>query len=379
MALARGFLGLRVLHCIPHVHLGGADVGTLELVRSLNRLEGMEARLCVFLGRKATESRLHGIKEPILLDFRGSHRRLGEYLEFRRQLRRQVQDWRPEIVHSHLWPACRWTGTALVDMDVRHVWHVRDTRDWLVGRDVRFAFLRLWTRWLVKKIQPRFLAVSRAAAAYSALPLGVEESCFDVISSGVDATRFKPGTVSTRAVPKIGVVAGFRPEKGHSVFFRALTLLRDNGVGFEVELAGTGSTLESSRRLCRDLGLEDSVRFLGNIEDIPGFLGTLDLLVLPSTGCEGLPLSILEAMAARVPVVATDVAGTAEIVRNGVTGYLVKPGDAVALAEGVSTALGERSWNSLLVETAYNSVMKSHSNDVIAQRVQSIYADLLNR
>lgn len=379
MALACGVCGLRVLHCIPHVHLGGSDVGTLELVRSLNRLEEVEARLCVFLGRQAPRDRLRGIDDPILLDFRGSHRSPRDYLEFRRELRRRVKDWRPEIVHSHLWPACRWTGTALGGMVIRHVWHVRDTRSWLVESHPRSTLLRLWTRRLVRKLKPRCLAVSRAAAAHCARPLGLDEAQFGVISSGVDTTRFKSRTICDRKIPKIGVVAGFRPEKGHSVFLRALQLLRENGIGFEVELAGTGSTLETSRRLCQELDLQDFVRFLGSIEDVPAFLGTLDLFVLPSIDCEGLPLSVLEAMAAKVPVVATNVGGTQEIVKNDVTGYLVKPGDTVSLAAGISAALNERSSGSRLVERAYQRVLKYHSTVAVAQRVQATYVEVMNR
>jgi len=379
VALACGCSGLRVLHCIPHVHLGGSDVGTLELVRSLNQLEGVEARLCVFLGREATRGRLRGIEDPILLDFRGSHRNPIAYLEFRRELRRQVREWRPAILHSHLWPACRWTGTALRDMDVPHVWHVRDTRDWLVDSNPRAVLLRLWTQRLARRMEPRCLAVSRAAAEHSARPLGLDETHFDIVSSGVDTTRFKPRERSARAIPRIGVVAGFRPEKGHSVFLRALRLLHENGIRFEVELAGAGSTLEASRQLCRELGLEKSMRFSGNVEDIPALLGTLDLLVLPSTGCEGLPLSVLEAMAAKVPVVATDVGGTREVVQTGTTGYLVRPGDAVSLAAGISAALDERGSASSPVDAAYQRVLKYHSNIAVAKRVQAIYVELLNR
>lgn len=379
MACLGGCSRLRVLHCVPHVHLGGADVGTLELVRSLNRLDGIEAQLCVFLGGQAPSNRLHGIENPILLDFQGSHRRPREYQKFRRELRQRVRDWQPDIVHSHLWPACRWTGTALRDFDCFHVWHIRDTRDWLLAPNPRSVLLRFWTRWLIRRIHPQCLAVSRAAAVHSCCPLGLQESVFHIVSSGVDLSRVVHRNCAPRRVPKIGVVASFRPEKGHAVLLRALRQLRDRGAEFNVEMAGTGATLEDSRRLCQQLDLEGSVRFLGSVDDVPGFLATLDLFVLPSVRCEGLPLSVLEAMCARVPVVATDVGGTGEIVQNGVTGYLVRPNDVAALAGSISTALDERSSGLRLVENAYQRVSEAHSSEAVASRVRSIYTELLSR
>jgi len=103
-----------------------------------------------------------------------------------------------------------------------------------------------------------------------------------------------------------------------------------------VEVAGGGPCLEDLKRLVVELGIAERVTFLGEVRDVPAVLARARLFVLPSRS-EGIPLTVLEAMARGLPVVATRVGGLPEVVVEGKTGYLVPPADPAALAEAILT------------------------------------------
>jgi glycosyltransferase involved in cell wall biosynthesis len=127
----------------------------------------------------------------------------------------------------------------------------------------------------------------------------------------------------------VAVVAAFEERKGHAVLVEAARTL---GPRVRFALAGDGEALERTRRAAADL---PNVRFLGRRPDVPAILAAADALVLPSLANECLPYAILEAMAAGLPCVGTDVAGIPEEIEDGVSGYVVPPGDAPALARAI--------------------------------------------
>jgi glycosyltransferase involved in cell wall biosynthesis len=122
--------------------------------------------------------------------------------------------------------------------------------------------------------------------------------------------------------------------KGVDTLLKAADILLKTG-SFLFLIAGDGPDREDFTSMADTLGLRQSVRFLGYRQDIPTLLKAADLFVLPSLS-EGLPLSVLEAMAAKRAIVATRVGGIPDLVEDGITGLLVNPGDAVALAEAIN-------------------------------------------
>jgi glycosyltransferase involved in cell wall biosynthesis len=141
-------------------------------------------------------------------------------------------------------------------------------------------------------------------------------------------------------VTRLFCAARLAPEKGLSFLIHALKLLLDDGHGLELRLAGGGPSKEELEQLTKELGLSGHVHFLGYLgEDaVIRELQTSDLFVLPSF-VEGLPVSAMEAMAVGVPVIATNIAGTSELIEDGKTGLLVRPSDAKALANAVVTMM----------------------------------------
>lgn len=119
------------------------------------------------------------------------------------------------------------------------------------------------------------------------------------------------------------MVARFEPQKDHATLIRALGGL--TAQLWELDLVGEGPGMPAMRALAAELGIADRIRFLGQRMDVQRLLGAAQIATL-ITNWEGLPLSILEAMRAGLPVVASDVGGIAETIREGESGYLVRRG-----------------------------------------------------
>ncbi len=173
------------------------------------------------------------------------------------------------------------------------------------------------------------------------------------IPNGIDTERFahassdRDKVLSTLALPKpmsclVTVVAGLNNQKGHEYLIRAVPSILSKVPGVIFLFIGEGHLLPFLRGLARDQGAGDDIIFAGKRPDIPEILAVTDLVVLPSL-FEGMPLSVLEAMAAGKAVVATNVDGTAEVVQDGITGYLVPPADSAALAKRILDLLMDES------------------------------------
>ena len=141
--------------------------------------------------------------------------------------------------------------------------------------------------------------------------------------------------------PLVLTAARFTAQKDHATLVAAVPSVLARNPETCFVLAGDGPLLEDVRHAAAELGVGPAIRMLGHRSDVPDLLGAADLFVLPSR-FEGLPLAVLEAMAAGVPVVATRIGGTEEAVLDGTTGQLVRPGDPAELAAAISAALGDR-------------------------------------
>jgi glycosyltransferase involved in cell wall biosynthesis len=152
------------------------------------------------------------------------------------------------------------------------------------------------------------------------------------VRNGIDLSRFAySGPVP--GGPAV-MVARLAPEKDHATLLQAWARVVAEQADFRLEIAGDGPCLSSLQALAGSLGLGDRVRFLGRVDDVAGLLGRAGMLVL-SSRLEGISLTLLEAMARGLPVVATRVGGNPEVVVDGETGFLVAPGSPDDLAAAI--------------------------------------------
>jgi glycosyltransferase involved in cell wall biosynthesis len=236
--------------------------------------------------------------------------------------------WRPDILVSHGFSDHIWGRFAGVLAGVRHLVHVEHNT-----RERYTAWRRLQTRWLARRTD-LFIGVSEGVRQ-SLLGLGMPAARTIAIPNG---TRLEPfATADEHAyeqrLPHILMPARFARQKDHATLLEALALLRTDGLRPRLGLAGGGSASHQrkARRLCTRLGLDDQVDFLGQRPDIPALLMGRQICVL-SSHYEGMPLTLVEAMAAGCVAVGSAVPGIRELLSDGVDGRLFEHRSAPALA-----------------------------------------------
>jgi colanic acid/amylovoran biosynthesis glycosyltransferase len=170
------------------------------------------------------------------------------------------------------------------------------------------------------------VTVSRANAQYIQQQFNVPPAKVHVIPCGVNTSLFKPAPEQPNGVPLVVCVARHVVVKNLSLLLRALSILAESNVTFRAVLIGDGPCHEELKELSRDLRLDKQVEFLGSAtqDQVLPWLQRANVAVLSSQN-EGMPVSLMEATACGVPVVATAVGGIPELVRDGVTGFLTPP------------------------------------------------------
>jgi glycosyltransferase involved in cell wall biosynthesis len=173
-------------------------------------------------------------------------------------------------------------------------------------------------------------------------------------------------------------VARYTYQKGHDTLLDAIPSVLAGAPCARFVWVGTGPLEAVMREAVCARGLDRHVAFLGQRHDVPDLMRGADLFVLPSR-FEGLPLAVLEAMAAKLPVVATRVCGTEEAVQDGVTGVLVEPDDPQALAAALSNVLTKPHLARRLGASGYARVKRAFEASRMAQATLALYRELLDR
>jgi glycosyltransferase involved in cell wall biosynthesis len=213
------------------------------------------------------------------------------------------------------------------------------------------------------------------------LKSGIPASLIHVIPSGIDFSPFRE--VTSRDFLRqefsfapddylVGIVAALEDHKGHTYLIQASKILKEQAPKIKFVVVGTGSLRLELDKQVRDLGVEDIIFFLGFREDVPRILASLDLFVL-SSHLEGMGSSLLDAMASRLPVVATQAGGIPEVVINKETGLLVPPRDAEALAQAILGLYRDREVAARYARRGFDVVHEKFSAEAMAERVVRLY------
>ena len=241
----------------------------------------------------------------------------------------------------------------------------------LLGIDLQHALL---TRCLHRHVAVSRFVASRLRDRFHVPP----EKIVVIPNAATSGARAKPAPRSelarNGAGPVVLTVARLDGQKGITHLLDAVAAVPQASFA----IAGDGPNRDALEQRAMALGVSDRVRFLGHRNDVPALLAAADLFVLPSL-YEGLPLAVLEAMAAGVPVVATAIGGTDEVVRDGETGTLVPPANPEALAAAIGRALFDRDRASRLALAARSLVASEYSVASMVGSVSRLYDQLRAR
>ncbi len=327
----------RVAHVVLGLRAGGLERVVLDLVQGMDRAR-FDPMVIALDEPGELAPRLAPMEVPLRLLERGrglDPRVIGELSEV---LGREGID----LVHTHN-PRPHVHG-ALAALAARRVTGKRPrvvhTKH---GRNYPDDLGRVIANRMASALTDRIVAVSDDARRVA---LEIERGStrrLVTIRNGVDTRVFQPGdAVRARRlldVPEdvlhVGCVARLSPEKDHATLIQAFARVRTVHPGARLSLVGEGPERGALEALCKKFGLQGAVFFLGHRDDVPALLPGFDLFALASR-TEGTSLTLLEAAAAGLPIVATRVGGNPEVVADGETGLLVPAGEPVALADAIS-------------------------------------------
>jgi glycosyltransferase involved in cell wall biosynthesis len=220
------------------------------------------------------------------------------------------------------------------------------------------------------------IAISRGLARYLEEVEGFDGESFEIVHYGIE-----PNGVPTPYggdVPRLLCVGRLIPIKGHVVLLRAFAAAKERIPALELEIAGRGPLEPALKALARELGVSDSVRFLGHVTPIRSAIERAAIVVVPSMG-EGFGMVALEAMERSRPVIAASIGGLGELVRDEETGILVPPGEAVPLRDAIVRLAGDLSLGRALGEAGRSRAVSRFQQIFCTERTELLYEGALER
>ncbi len=364
---------LSVTHVVLSMDCGGLESIVLGLAREGRRLGQRVAVACLErTGAMASQVEALGARVICI------HKRPGLRLATVGRLESLLRELVPDIVHTHHIGALFYTGPAARRAGVPSVVHTEHGR---------YLSERRRTRWLGRlagRYASRFLCVSPTIAAEAEAYHIVPRRKIQVVPNGIDLDRFRDRNDSSRVrqsvgippdAPSIGTIGRLCEIKRQDLLIRAFRRVRARFANAHLVIVGDGPWMGLLRQLVVDLNLDDWVHFVGYQSQPERYLQAMDVFTLSSQS-EGMPLTILEAWAAGVPVVATRVGGLPELVEHGRTGLLVEFGDEAALAGAMGDLLANPDL-SLRLRAAGREGVELFSLARMADAYQHHYLELL--
>ena len=344
---------------------GGVQVHVRGLADGL-AARGHEPTILAPASAAVRDPDVHVVGRPVRIPYGGKVSPISPSHAAWRRVREALEVLEPDLVHAHepFSPSVSMFATLASRAPVVATFHAFHERSRLLG--AASPLLRRVARRLDATI-----AVSEAAASFVA---PVVPRVTDVVPNGVDVTRFASGEPRPDAPPPPVIlwIGRLDPQKGFGVAVRAFAEIAAEREDATFVVAGDGK----DRVALADLRPEirRRVRMLGAVanEDLPGHLASASVFVAPATGHESFGVVLVEAMAAGVPVVATDIEGYREVVRDDVDGLLVRPGDPHVVAAAVLRVLGDGALATRLGASGRER-SRTYGWDAVVPEIEAIY------
>ncbi len=381
---------IKVMHIIARLNIGGAAVYVIELVEQLNDL-GYDAQLiCGVVGKDEGDMRYIADERHVAVTILP---RLGREISFVGDLTTVFRLWRlirrerPDVVHTHTAKAglvgrlAAWLSGVPV---IVHTFHGHVFAGYFGGLKTK-VFLQLER--FCARLSTRLITLSPDLKRDLATVFKIAPAeKIEIIQLGFDLRKllavqrsngnFRAEQHIPDRAPLIGIVGRLVAIKNHEFFFEAARRVLDQLPTAYFAVVGDGERRLELEALAQSLGIADHVRFTGWITDLTPVYSALDTLVLCSKN-EGLPVSLIEAMAAGVPVVATAVGGGNDLLDGGCLGAISPPESAAALSDAILQTLAESSTAQNTAQIARAAVRERYDISQSAAKTDALYRQLL--
>jgi glycosyltransferase involved in cell wall biosynthesis len=365
---------IKVLQLIASLPVGGAE----DLVAAM--VTGLDPQR--FKVQAATIGLPGAVGEELT---RAGYPVVGLGLDLRRtsfwrlvaRVRALLKDFKPDILHTHLYHPNLYGRLASVGLGLRGV--VASVHN----SYTRVKLHRCLWNFLLSAITDKVLVSSpqvwQDVRTWDRMPAGKLE----VFPYGINLSNLDDAADPAEIRAELGVdgfvlglVGRLEEQKGQRFLLAALPELSREIPDLFVLLVGEGREGEALRRLAEELGVGPLVRFLGTRRDLPRIFRAMDLFIQPSLW-EGLPLTLLMAMGARLPVVGTRVSGMTEVIEDGTNGRLVAPGDSDALAGVILELYRHPELRVRMAEAGRQTVERKYSQEAMLRRLEEIYLQIM--
>jgi phosphatidyl-myo-inositol alpha-mannosyltransferase len=345
---------------------GGVQVHVRGLGEQLRR-RGHEVLALTPSRTRPVEPWVVGVGGPLDIPYNASNAPVSPWPSTRRHVRAALATFRPDVVHAHepLAPSASMFATLSGRAPVVGTFHAGLDR--ARAYDLAAPFLRRVARRLAVRV-----AVSERAAATARRRLG---GVYEIVPNGIDVRAFSSATPRTDLGPGMNLlfVGRLHERKGFRTGVEAFERLAHEHGDLRLVVAGDGRDRSAVAALPADV--RERVTMLGAVpnRELPPVHRACDVFVAPNRGGESFGVVLLEAMAAGLPVVASDIPGYDEVVTDGLDGLLVAPGNVVALAATIARVLGDPALSARLAE-AGRARAATFDWDVVAARLEELYA-----
>jgi glycosyltransferase involved in cell wall biosynthesis len=364
----------KILHVITSTQVGGAENHLLSLTKGLQK-DGWDCSVAYLKGRPDLNAEYAAAGIPVRpLDLKpwldvGTLRRLVGL----------IRQERPDIVHAHLFPAEVYATVALLvgRSRAKLVCTKHNDEDFLRRLHFRVG------HWLISHRAARTIVISEYLRRYTIAVGAADPSRLVMIPYGHDSLPARRNRDGIRrelglgnGIFVIGTVGRLVPQKGHRHLVEAVRLMLAEGEKVALVIAGEGPLRETLEAQIGTSGLGRHVALTGFRRDIPELMAALDAFVLPSLW-EGFGLVLLEAMAAARPIIASRVSAIPEIVEDGVSGLLVPPGDARALADALILLRRDAGRREALGAAGAERLRREFTLERVLERTTAVYRSVL--
>lgn len=367
---------LKILHVLDSLNVGGMERVVINVANGLDPTRFEQAVCCI--SRLGTAAHLLNANVQQFDMGKGDERALLMPWQIAKLIRRE----RPDLIHTQSWAGMDGVIARTLTRQGKLV-HSEH------GRNLPYIHHEPTKRKVVRRIAYELadavFVVSEEMRQYFCRETGFARERMRVIHNGVDVTEIERadargvreefGLAATDFV--VGTVARFQETKDLPTLVRAFAQLRQRQPQAKLLLIGDGAERQRLQQLAEELRVATAVIITGIRHDVPRLLRALDAFALSSLS-EGLPISVLEALAAGLPVVATSVGMLPELLREGENGFLVAPSDFAALAQRLELLATERDLAHRLGVAGKQTVECDYSLAAMLRRYEELYLSLVN-
>lgn len=359
---------IKILNVIDSLYAGGAESLLKNFLIEARKYKDFQIDVCTLYTRNIFKQELvnngiavYDLDLPFKYDFRGVFK-----------LVKLINSNNYDIVHVHLFPADIMVAVAslFTDKDTKFIF----TEHNIYNRRRSIIFYKPIDKFVYSRYR-KIICVSEKVEESLVGYLKELESKTIVIRNGIPVPDRK-FDVEAKKEYDILCVARLEEAKGIDILLKAVAILKEkSNLSLNVAVVGDGSKRDELLSLNENLGLGDTVYFLGVRKDVSNLMNTSKIFVLPSRW-EGLPMVILEAMAHGLPVISTPVGGIPEVVKNRENGILVPKEDPNSLSKAILEVLNDSELLRKLSKNAYEFVKQYYSIETYTKNLLSLYREI---